>query len=302
MGEFGRAGGKELELLPEGQELDWKGVQDGIDYLHLEADGGRPAVHLLRVDLSSPSLKIVVPPPVEEGAGPEQLWTGGETSGGSAPVLDTGSTGVAGHVVALWNGTPFRYRFEGGRRIMDPVGVWVSGGRKYSHQEKDWGMIRRTRSGRIEVLRAGSLPDANEISGADPAAVADPDAQTDWAVGGYLPILRAGENIGIHGERHARTAVGISRDGERFFVCVVEGEMLFRPGLTSRETARIMRRAGARDALNLDGGDSSFLLLRGENGELVRYRGARDRLPCFMGVVRVDSTVILNLDAFSLPN
>ena len=157
MGEFGRAGGKELELLPEGLKLEWREVQAGIDYLHLEADGGRAAEHLLRIDLSSPELSIVVPPPIEEGVEPEQLWTGGETS---------------------------------------------------------------------------------EIPG---TGTASPDSGTDWAVGGYLPILRAGENIGIHGARHA---------------------------------------------LNLDGGDSSFLLLRGENGELVRYRGARNFLPCFMGVLR----------------
>ena len=272
MGLAGREELVELDAQPEGVEQEWQRVEEGLDYLFLKAEGARPPVHLLRIDLSSPELSIVVPPPFEEGAVPEQLLNTDFASGAPLGAGRMGRERQTARVAALWNGTPFRYRFEAGRWIMDPVGVWVSGGTHYSSQERDWGMMQRTSGGRIEVLRARALP----------ASAAD----IEWAVGGYLPIVREGENIGIHGERHARTAVGISRDGGRFFLCVVEGEGLFRPGLTSRETAELLLRAGAWDAINLDGGDSSFFLLRTGSGEVARYRGARELLPCFMGVVR----------------
>lgn len=59
-----------------------------------------------------------------------------------------------------------------------------------------------------------------------------------------------------------RTAVGFSRDGRRMHVVTVDGRQAGSGGATLTELGRMMRRAGAYNALNLDGGGSSTLVAR----------------------------------------
>lgn len=268
----------QIETVPRRWDPVWEEVSEGVGYVKVEEEGLQPAVRLVRIELTNPHLQIEVPPPFPGGMEPEKL----------------GAYGLSGsnRIIALWNGTPFRYRKDENvqdlekSRIMEPTGVWISGGVLYSSQENEYGILQRNPSGGVEItIGKEAYPEA------------------EWAVGGYLPILRGGRNIGIHGERHARTAVGVSRDGGTLYVCVVEGQSLFLPGLTSRETAEVLLAAGAWDALNLDGGNSSFLLINRnsedsedhegteeadkneETGERIFYRGSRERVPCFMLIV-----------------
>jgi hypothetical protein len=58
--------------------------------------------------------------------------------------------------------------------------------------------------------------------------------------------------------RNPRTAVGISSNGKRLILAVVDGRQpLYSDGMTLRELATLMLALGARDAINLDGGGSS---------------------------------------------
>jgi hypothetical protein len=61
---------------------------------------------------------------------------------------------------------------------------------------------------------------------------------------------------------HHRTAAGRTRDG-RLIVLVVDGRQPESRGVSLEELATIMRRLGAVDALNLDGGGSSALVANG---------------------------------------
>jgi uncharacterized protein YigE (DUF2233 family) len=61
---------------------------------------------------------------------------------------------------------------------------------------------------------------------------------------------------------HPRTAAGVTADGALVFV-VVDGRQAQSRGADLNELARLMQQAGARDALNLDGGGSSALVVRG---------------------------------------
>lgn len=81
-------------------------------------------------------------------------------------------------------------------------------------------------------------------------------------------------------KRHPRTAVGIKEDGKWMFV-VVDGSLhSLLGGMTILELADLMLRLGAVEALNLDGGGSSTMVVEGvvvndpagslpENGKLV---------------------------------
>ncbi len=59
-----------------------------------------------------------------------------------------------------------------------------------------------------------------------------------------------------------RTAVGFSRDGSTMHVLTVDGRQAASGGVTLTELAKMMHALGAHNALNLDGGGSSTLVVR----------------------------------------
>ncbi|GAB4268968.1 MAG: hypothetical protein Kow0029_04710 [Candidatus Rifleibacteriota bacterium] len=65
----------------------------------------------------------------------------------------------------------------------------------------------------------------------------------------------------IHG-RHPRTAVAITFDGDLLFV-VVDGRSKRSKGMKLRELASYLRKLGVRHAINLDGGGSSSMIVKG---------------------------------------
>jgi len=68
---------------------------------------------------------------------------------------------------------------------------------------------------------------------------------------------------GREGEHLPRTAMGYTRDG-RLIVLTVQGRSLTAAGITLQEEAEILRDLGCYEALNLDGGGSSCLLINGK--------------------------------------
>lgn len=67
------------------------------------------------------------------------------------------------------------------------------------------------------------------------------------------------------GERHPRTAVGFNKDSTIVIFAVVDGRQHFSRGASMQEMATIMQDLGAWNAVNLDGGGSSTLVVRDEN-------------------------------------
>ena len=119
------------------------------------------------------------------------------------------------------------------------------------------------------------------LTGLGSAALADGDTVAiarEWspiaphtAVGGFPLLLRDSAVVatvdtdGAAGFRalNPRTAVGISADGRRLLLIVVDGRQpWFSVGTTTRETAELLRALGAVTAVNLDGGGSSALVVR----------------------------------------
>lgn len=84
------------------------------------------------------------------------------------------------------------------------------------------------------------------------------------AIGGNVWLLRDGEisaEAAVDAD-NPRTAVGFDATGTRMFLLTVDGRQADSHGLTLRDLAVMMRRLGAHDALNLDGGGSSTMLAR----------------------------------------
>lgn len=67
--------------------------------------------------------------------------------------------------------------------------------------------------------------------------------------------------------RLPRTAIGANRNGTTIFFVVVDGRESDTNAATLQEMAELMRSLGAHDALNLDGGGSSSMIVLGRRGE-----------------------------------
>jgi exopolysaccharide biosynthesis protein len=63
--------------------------------------------------------------------------------------------------------------------------------------------------------------------------------------------------------KHPRTAVGFSRDSSTLFILAVDGRSQRSVGVTLVELAALMRRLGAWQAMNFDGGGSTTMVIDG---------------------------------------
>ncbi len=115
------------------------------------------------------------------------------------------------------------------------------------------------------------------------AIIADSDAYFDglkndleYAVGGGLMLIKDGR-ITLHqgGDQHPRTAVGIAKDGTVILMCC-DGRSEISAGFTYGDIIDCYINLGyeIENLLNLDGGGSTTVVLRGENGLFI------DNIPC----------------------
>jgi hypothetical protein len=82
------------------------------------------------------------------------------------------------------------------------------------------------------------------------------------SVAGDAPTLEG--TISRNAEaRHPRTAIGISRDSTTVMLLTVDGRSENSGGMTLTELAAAMRRLGAWQAMNFDGGGSTSMVVRG---------------------------------------
>ena len=94
------------------------------------------------------------------------------------------------------------------------------------------------------------------------------------AVGGRPMLVHEGtiaarlDTVGRSGfadSRHPRTAAGISRDGSRIFLVTVDGRQApYSAGMTLHELAALMLALGSHEAVNLDGGGSTAMIVAGD--------------------------------------
>ncbi len=135
-----------------------------------------------------------------------------------------------------------------------PSGLAMHGGAAWSADAAGSGFVAFGND-RAEVRAQGS-------------AMAPPEAWMREAVGGKPLIVRDGAAItsysaSVCAARHPRSAAGLSEDRQTLILAVVDGRSDRSIGMTCAELARLMVELGAHTALNLDGGGSSALWIRG---------------------------------------
>jgi hypothetical protein len=175
----------------------------------------------------------------------------------------------------------------GGIGVYDQRWGDASGFRWTDGQRKNVRMVRIKR-GVVVSNRARRFPSGNQVTGMFLIARgAEPSQQLKrlskgtrltvrhklegrprMAITGNRILLRDGRvQVSDDSEMHPRTAIGIDRDSKRLMFFVVDGRQEFSRGFTMRELAWKMKHLGAEDALNLDGGGSSTMVVR-RNGRL----------------------------------
>ena len=100
-------------------------------------------------------------------------------------------------------------------------------------------------------------------------------AKPAMLIGGWPRILQDGANVApeaatVEGTlsrnaevRHPRTAIGFSRDSSRVYLLTVDGRSENSVGITLIELAALMRKLGAWQAMNFDGGGSTTMVIDG---------------------------------------
>jgi len=90
------------------------------------------------------------------------------------------------------------------------------------------------------------------------------------AVAGFGLLLQGGVIVGgVDTALHPRTAVGVDKEGLRVWLVVADGRRKgISEGMTCHELAGFMQPLGCSDALNLDGGGSTVMMLKQPDGQL----------------------------------
>ncbi len=153
-----------------------------------------------------------------------------------------------------WSHNPLDYYPHAGDPVT-PNGLAVSYGVTYADGSQDIHpepTLYITRRGGLEFNRAPN--------------------KTFHSISGDRMLIQSGKIIDDlnNVKLHPRTAIGTNKNGRWLYILVVDGRQPFySAGATYQELAAILQGFGAFNAMALDGGGSSTLVIQGENGEPV---------------------------------
>lgn len=231
---------------PAGTEVKWTPLFRGVEYrLDVTAEPRPMRVHQIRIDTRAEGISFFTTP----GNGPEP----GEVTGRRTATF----LKEFGLEVAI-NGTGFQ-PITGEGKPVDVLGLSISDGTEVSAADLASGnpVFLVTADHKARILRAPFQKE--DWADAD-------DALQGWA-GANGMLVDDGEIVTAERILHPRTAVGVSKDGQQVFLVVVDGRQKgFSEGITLVELAARMKQLGCWDAINLDGGGSSTLVVKQPDG------------------------------------
>ena len=245
--------------------VEWSPVREGISYYRYENPELPLIMHLVRVDLSAPGLRLVCYPDVPG------IESGAEAGEGRTALVDkfrgmyvSAFVRQNGCAVALnaapFDGTvrlgPFSRLFSGRRSVGVHV---VDGVLLCAPVERYAGLVFCGKGDGLVARVAASQTDA-ELGGAR------------YAFGAFYCILK--DSVPVDGFRvlyDSRTAAGVAEDGTVLYLLAAEGEKREKSaGLSYRECAEIFLSLGCTEALEFDGGSSTSLCVDGKS--VLSYR------------------------------
>lgn len=223
----------------------------GIRHIRREQDAPhRQVAHIIEIDLSAPHLRFAT----TQGNGPEApRETQCETT--LEFVKRTGAQlGV--------NGNFFIHDKETHTELL---GLAVSDGQVVSPWDDTWAKY---------ALNIGKDNTVTFIERADDEAAgstrSQPEVDLFNTVSGNLMLLRDGRiQVSENGDRHPRTGVGKTRDNKLLLLIADGRQPDYSVGMTYYEMAETLKVYGAVEALALDGGGSTTLVIANPDPEVV---------------------------------
>lgn len=212
-------------------QTEWTAVAPGVDYEHVQ--DGFLDIHVIRIDLTSDQIRIIATRQSDAGT----------------RVSDFAKRT---HAIAAINGDYFD-------KAMKPIGLAIGACGQWE-ESKDTARegVVAFGSNRAEVRPQSEVMDPPEewitsaVSGW-PMLVRECRALTSAELPGSDAFTRS---------PHARTAVGLSKDGTTLYFVVADGRRKDAPGLTLGQLAAWMSdKLQVCSAINLDGGGSSAMWL-----------------------------------------
>lgn len=226
-------------------------LYEGVTYRRVVQYLPRPMIaHVLTIDTKAKGIEFLVTPPDSEGSTPLRART-------TSQFLEEFGVQVAvngGGFSPWWSRGPADYY----PHVSDPVaptGFTASNGDVYWTESATEGVPPVLFISRRNALSFNRKPN-----------------RVHSAISGDRMLLLKGEIVPDldHTEREPRTALGINRNGRYLYLVVVDGRQPFySEGATFVELAQLLLDHGAYQAMSLDGGGSSTLVIEGEDGQPV---------------------------------
>lgn len=250
----------------------------GIVYTRFENASFPLIYHLVEIDLSNECISLTASPTTAEA--PAYIENDDKISVIKGETTRTFAKRT-GCVVAI-NGSPFNYTdkkgkvnkfatksggllFDSGYRLLSGIQI-NRDGTEFGYIAKRYSavMFSEAQGGRIFVSQK-EIPFI--VSQEETRSAQKNNSNNPLVVGGFFTILKDNQMYGDYASiQDSRTAIGFSADGLTMFILSVEGEIKFQSrGLDYKGCAEILKEAGATDAIEMDGGGSTSLIINGKN-------------------------------------
>lgn len=228
--------GQENSFFPD--RIEWQSINSTCEYFVFTNKKIPLKWHCVKIDLSSPQLKITAFPSEQQ-----KLKRG----------IKISRFAKRTESFVCFNTSPFAKKSSGKKTL---VGIHKVEGRVFSPPQQKYSALAFKRQ-TDESLKAFVLENQDEKLLED----------FDYAFGGFFTVLLNDKIKDFSCEsKNSRTAAGITKDGRTLFILVAEGELPFKSrGLSYPDCAQIMQKLGASDCLEMDGGSSSALFIDGRN-------------------------------------
>ncbi len=230
-----------FRLVVEESDSEWQPAYRGVDFrLDVVTAPRILRISTLRIDTRAKGIAFFATP--GNGADPGEV---------SSRLTTTFLTEFG--LEAALNATGFDGPFSIEGASTEILGFSVSGGQVISPVSGDAPVFLVTQTGEARIERAPFAPGVLDDAW---------HAVQGW-YGAAGMLLDDGEIVTTYTDVNPRSVVGISRDGRYVYLSAFDGRRSgFSEGASLYEMGEFMRRLGCWDAMNLDGGGSTTLVLR----------------------------------------
>jgi exopolysaccharide biosynthesis protein len=231
----------------------------GIIYKRDALSKPRPVmVHIVTIDLKTSGMKVLVTSEMPKNA---------RTTSDFLQEFKLKLAINANYFSPFHENTPWDYYPRKGDRA-DAIGEVISNGDRYSLPRPKWPVLCISQGNIAKIIDNGTCPQG-----------------TLNAVAGREMLVRNGKpKAEIFQSRddqpYPRVAVAVDRKGEKLWLIAIDGKQpLYSEGVTKVELTKMITELGVYQAINLDGGGSTTLVMATSNGAKVLNAPIHGKLP-----------------------